>query len=90
MVAPLILRSIKSFVATLKSSSLLTLVAALFMFDVIIPDFLPFVDELVLFVMTVPIARWKGREREQAEGAQTVEGAAKPPPKNVTPRESRP
>jgi len=54
---------------------ILALLGAIFLADVFIPDILPFVDEIVLGLLTALAAVWKVRERSQD----------KPPPKNVTP-----
>lgn len=75
-------RTARSFLETLKSSYLVMLVTAVFALDLFIPDLIPFVDEIVLFVMTVLLARWKSRQREEAEDE------LKPPPKDVTPERS--
>ena len=69
---------IKDFVNSLNSWYLVTFMAALFAVDLVIPDPLPFLDELVLFAITILLARWKGAEKEQ-------DRAPKPPPKDVTP-----
>ena len=62
-----------TFLETLKSSYLLMIVAGLFALDLVIPDVLPYVDEVVLFILTILVGRWKGWRRE------------KPPPRDVTP-----
>jgi len=69
------------FAHQLKSSTLLVLVASLFVLDLLIPDALPFVDEIVLGIMTVLAARWRSRRAEPLP-------TPKPPPKDVTPRAS--
>ena len=66
----------KRFTKQLKSSTLLLIVTTLFVLDVLIPDPLPFVDEIILGIMTILIARWQSRRKKPAP---------KPPPKNVTP-----
>ncbi len=58
-----------------RSSTLLTVVASLFLLDLAIPDALPFVDEIILGILTILIARWQARRTPPP----------KPPPKNVTP-----
>ena len=69
---------LQRFVGQFKSSSLLAIVASLFVLDLAIPDALPFVDEIVLGILTILIARWQSRRAEPPE-------PPKPPPKNVTP-----
>ena len=49
------------FAAKLRSSHLLLLVTALFVADLLIPDVLPFVDEILLGMATVLLARRKTR-----------------------------
>ena len=69
---------LQRFAGQLKSSTLLAVVAGLFALDLVVPDPVPFVDEIILGLATILIARWQGRRQEPAE-------APKPPPKNVTP-----
>lgn len=70
---------VSRFLEQLKSSQLLSLLAGLLVLDLIIPDPLPFVDEIILGVLTLLVARWK--MRSSAPEAEPV----KPPTKNVTP-----
>lgn len=72
---------LKDFVSSLNSWYLVTFMGALFAVDLVIPDPLPFLDELVLFVITILLARWKGAEQRQDK-------APKPPPKDITPPDS--
>ncbi len=69
---------LQRFAGQLKSSTLLLLVTSLFVLDLVIPDPLPFIDEIMLGIMAVLIARWQSRRKEPPP-------APKPPPKNVTP-----
>ena len=62
------------------SRTLLMVVGGLFLADLFIPDALPFIDEMVLGIMTLLLARWQTRRPKVAP-----EPAAKPEPKNVTP-----
>ncbi len=50
------------FFARLRSPILFTVIAALFVLDVLIPDFIPFVDEILLAAGTVMLARWRKPE----------------------------
>lgn len=56
---------------------ILAILATLFVLDVVVPDFIPFVDEIVLGLLTALAALWRARDRTRPD---------KPPPKNVTPR----
>ena len=69
---------LRRLVKRLKSSTLLMLVGSLFVLDVFIPDPFPFVDEIILGILTILIARWQLRRTEPPM-------EPKPPPKNVTP-----
>lgn len=64
----------------LRSSHLLLIVGGLFLADLVIPDPLPFLDEILLGAATLLLARWQLRKTEPAEARE------KPPPKNVTPK----
>ena len=50
------------FFSRLRSPVLFCLIAALFFFDVLIPDFVPFVDEILLAAGTVMLSRWRKPE----------------------------
>ena len=43
--------------------TLLMLTGGLFVLDVLVPDFVPFVDELLLGLGTLILARWKDRRQ---------------------------
>lgn len=58
---------------------LFLLFGALFVADLFIPDFIPFIDEIMLGVLTVMTAMWQ-KDRGEAEDLE-----AKPPEKNITP-----
>jgi hypothetical protein len=49
------------FLSKLGSRTLVTLCAVLFAVDLIVPDPLPFVDEILLAVATIMLARRRGR-----------------------------
>lgn len=65
------------FLENLRSPQLVMLLGLLFLIDLFVPDPLPFIDEAVLFLLTMLAARWKQRPQP--------EPAPKPPTKNVTP-----
>ncbi|HLF61046.1 MAG TPA: DUF6116 family protein [Acidimicrobiia bacterium] len=41
--------------------TLLVITGSLFILDLVVPDLIPFVDELLLGLATLILARWKGR-----------------------------
>jgi len=68
-------RLIERFASRLRFPYLFLLIAVLFVVDLVIPDFIPFVDEILLGLVGVLFGTWK--ERKSVE--------AKPPMKNITP-----
>lgn len=56
LLAPLI-----AFLSRLKFPMLFKLTAALFLLDVVIPDMIPFADELLLAMGTLVLGSWKRR-----------------------------
>ena len=50
------------WVARLSNPRLFLLAAGLFAADVVIPDFIPFADELLLGLGTLLLANWKNRK----------------------------
>ncbi len=55
---------------------LVAILAGLFAIDLVIPDPIPFLDEVVLAVLTVLLASWRTRRDD-----------TRPPPKDITPTE---
>jgi len=55
---------------------LFALTAALFAFDVVIPDFVPFADELLLGLGTLLLANWKRRKDPAASNKPPLDGEA--------------
>ncbi len=75
---PFTARSIAQKTATrLKFPQAFTIFLALFILDLLIPDFVPFIDEILLGLGAALFGMW----RVQAKPAE----APKPPMKNVTP-----
>ena len=63
-----------AWLGRLRFPRLLLLTATLFVIDLLVPDFIPFADELLLALGTLVLSRWK-RRNDPVE----VE-PAKPPP----------
>lgn len=68
---------IERFLGKLRFPQLFALAAILFVVDLLIPDLIPFADEILLGLATTLFASWKSR------GAAV---APKPPEKDITPR----
>jgi len=67
---------IKGFLARLKFPQLFMLAAGLFVLDLFVPDFVPFLDEILLAIGTMVLGSW--------EKKVDVEDTEKPPMKDVT------
>lgn len=57
----------------LKFRNLFFLVTGLFLIDLLLPDFIPFIDEIVLGLMAIILANWK-KERNQDKEGTLIEG----------------
>jgi len=67
--------AVGAFASRLRFPQLFFLTAALFLVDLLIPDLIPFVDELLLGLMAVLFGMWQ----------QKTQPPTKPPMKDVTP-----
>ncbi len=84
---------IQRFLGTLRFPQLFVVAALLFAIDMVVPDAIPFLEELMLAVLTVLLSQWKkprGAEAAPSDNDAAHAGAPKPPPKNVTPPDERP
>lgn len=71
--------------AKLRFPYLFFLTAALFLIDLVVPDILPFADELLLGMLTLLFGAWRRRDRSgPVRGRATA--AAEPKSKRFTPR----
>ncbi|ROU05680.1 DUF6116 family protein [Lysobacter enzymogenes] len=68
-----LLAPLMGFLGRLSYPRLFVLTATLFAVDLAIPDFIPFVDELLLGLGTLLLANWKNRKQPRA-------GSIEPPP----------
>ena len=60
-----LLAPLMGFLGRLSYPRLFMVTAALFALDVVVPDFVPFADELLLGLGTLLLANWKQRKRPQ-------------------------
>jgi hypothetical protein len=68
---------IQGFLARLRFPQLFMLAAGLFLLDLIVPDFFPFIDEILLAIGTLILGSMQKTAAPQRDG--------KPPIKDVTP-----
>lgn len=78
-----ILAVLRRFTANLRYPQLFLLTASLFVIDLAVPDVIPLVDEILLGLLTLLLARLKTRR----EGAG--DGGKEPRVKDVTPKDTR-
>lgn len=57
----------------LKFKNLFSLVISLFIIDLLVPDFIPFIDEIILGLLAIILANWK-KERKQDDEGTLIEG----------------
>ncbi len=57
----------------LRFKNLFFMVLALFFVDLLIPDFIPFIDEIILGLLAIILANWK-KERNQDKEDKVIEG----------------
>jgi hypothetical protein len=74
-------RAIGGFTSRLKFPQLLAVTATLFVLDLLVPDLIPFADEILLGLATALFALW----REQVPEPPAPE---KPAERDVTPRDA--
>jgi Family of unknown function (DUF6116) len=66
-----------AFASRLRFPTLFMVMAGLFAFDLIIPDFIPFLDEIMLGLSTLLLASWKNRK--EPVDTKPTDVNAKPP-----------
>jgi len=57
----------------LRFRNLFFMVISLFFVDLLIPDFIPFIDEIILGLIAIILANWK-KERNQNDEGKVIEG----------------
>lgn len=71
-----LLAPVLGFLGKLSYPRLFALTAALFAIDVVVPDFVPFADELLLGLGTLLLANWKRRKDPEVPGKAPIDGEA--------------
>lgn len=67
----LLLAPFMTWAGRLQYPTLFKLVAGLFILTLVIPDGLPFVDEILLGLATLLLAKWKNRNQQPASAVGT-------------------
>ena len=57
----------------LKFKYLFFLVAGLFLTDILVPDYIPMIDEIILGVLAIILANWK-KERARQDTGRLIDG----------------
>ncbi|MBL1141900.1 MAG: hypothetical protein HND53_07720 [Proteobacteria bacterium] len=72
-----------SFANKLKFKNLFLIVIALFFTDLVIPDFIPLIDEIILGLLAIILANWKDERKKEPEGnlieGEVIDGDDKEP-----------
>lgn len=72
---------VEKTISRLKFPQAFAFFVALFLFDLVIPDFVPFVDEILFGLGAAIFGMW----RERVSATPPAADPSKPPMKNVTP-----
>lgn len=59
---------IQEFASRLRFPKLFAITLAILIFDVLIPDLIPFVDEILLALFTALLGSWKRRRDKPSDG----------------------
>jgi hypothetical protein len=78
-------RRIFDALGRLGSSKLVLLMGGFLLLDMVVPDPIFLLDEVVLGIATLLMARWRLRTNDEPLNEPLNEPPAKPPTKNITP-----
>lgn len=76
---------ISRFASKLKYPQLFFVTLTLFVVDLIVPDLFPFLDEILLGLLTILLGSWANDRGVDAAGS--VSDVRNPPVKDITPKE---
>ena len=63
-----------AFANTLKFRNLFLIITGLFVIDVIVPDFIPLIDEIILGLLAIMLANWKKERNGEISKGKVIEG----------------
>ncbi len=68
-----IVNLVLAFANQLKFKNLFLLILGLFIADLLVPDMIPFMDEIILGLLAIILANWK-KEKNQDKQSTLIEG----------------
>jgi hypothetical protein len=71
----ILIRLASSYAARFRFPTLLAMTAVLFVVDLLVPDILPFADELILGLLTLLLAAWRGKGEPEVNPANAESAA---------------
>ena len=75
--AAFLLRPLLKWAEKLSHPRLFAVIGALFFFDMIIPDFIPFIDEILLGLGTLVLANMKRKHVDTSRTDNVIDGEAR-------------
>lgn len=63
-----------AFANKLKFRNLFLIITGLFVIDLIVPDFIPLIDEIILGLLAIMLANWKKERNEEISQGRVIEG----------------
>ena len=63
-----------AFANDLKFKNLFLIISALFVADLLVPDFIPLFDEIILGLLAIILANWKKERKLEKEEENVIEG----------------
>jgi hypothetical protein len=68
-----LLKMFMAFANDLKFGNLFLIITGLFVVDLLVPDFIPIIDEIILGLLAIILANWK-KERKLDKEGNVIEG----------------
>ena len=68
-----------------ETSQIMIFLFGLWAIYAIAPEPIPFIDDIILGILTLQAARWASKEKSKKPPAKAQDPSGKPPMKNVTP-----
>ena len=69
-----------AYASRLRFPTLFKITLGIFLVDLVVPDFIPFVDEILLGLGTLLFASWQKRQEPVADERTVIEHEPPPPP----------